>query len=137
MTPTLAGRWQTRLLLLGTAGLAITLLFAMWVHDLSTPVTVLVLVLVLGFGWDVLYQFCQRFRWDGDWPPWAQAIAGLWEGFAAFRVAMFTGVLESSDLGMMAFVVHYGAVWLTTFLIAQGPLKIFLPRWRYRGGEWL
>ena len=29
------------------------------------------------------------------------------------------------------------AVWLAVFLIAQGPIRIFFPRWRYRGGRWV
>ncbi|CAA9573114.1 MAG: hypothetical protein AVDCRST_MAG88-2540, partial [uncultured Thermomicrobiales bacterium] len=66
MTPTLLGRWQTRFLLLSTIGFVLTLPFLFFG---LTPLINLVLVIAVGFLWDVLWQFLTRLRWDRDWPP--------------------------------------------------------------------
>ena len=142
MTPTLLGRWQTRLLLFGTAGLLVTLLFGRFFGDLLTPLVLLGSMLALGFGWDVLYQYLQSWRWDRDWPPVFQLTAGIGEGAviwglvqAARATAMggLPGVAASLTAGQ--FCAHYATVWLVMFLATQGPLRILFPRWRYRGGE--
>src|SRR5438034_9934158 len=80
MTPTLLGRWQTRLLLLATIGLLVTLVFGRIYGDFRTPLAVLAYVLLFGFVWDILYNFLQTFRWDHDWPPAFQLLAGIVEG---------------------------------------------------------
>lgn len=148
MTPTLYGRWQTRFLLLSTVGLATSILFGLDFADMRTPLALLGYVLVLGFGWDVLYNFLQRWRWERDWPPPFQVGAGFVEGALLWGLVNATfiwrwlGIMqlpgvdgEALSLGM--FVGHYGIVWLTTFLAAQGPLRVLFPRWRFRGGEWI
>ena len=65
MTPTLFGRWQTRFLILITVGLLETLFFGWLYQDYVTTASILAYVLVIGFVWDILYQFLQTFRWDG------------------------------------------------------------------------
>ena len=74
MTPTLFGRWQTRLLLLATVGILITIPF-------SEPIyfSVLAYIAILGLFWDVVYDFLQKFRWDRDWPGVYQLLAAIWE----------------------------------------------------------
>jgi hypothetical protein len=142
MTPTLAGRWQTRLLLLGTAGVAVTLLFGWIFSDFRTPLALLFYVLVLGFAWDALYHLLQGFRWDGDWPPLFQLIACIVEGLFLWILAT-DGFLRdglpgvSPNLSLARFAVHYGLVWLVIFALLQGTLKVIFPRWRFRGGQWL
>ena len=142
MTPTLPGRWQTRVLLLGTVGLILSLIYGAIVGDLGTPVTLLGYVLLLGCYWDALYHYLQSWRWDRDWPPAFQMAAGLAEGVAIWLLiyagrTLFGGLPGvPASLTLRQFVTHYGIVWLAMFLAVQGPLRVILPRWRYHGGEW-
>lgn len=141
MTPTLLGRMQTRLLLLFTVGLAVTFVIAGWYESIlfgafGIPFVVLVWVAVIGLLWDVAYNEIQKRRWDSDWPPAYQLIAGLAEGVLAYvllRLALLPGVPETLP-GWM-FWVHYATVWFWTFLMTQGPLRILFPQWRFRGGQ--
>ncbi|MEM7539351.1 MAG: hypothetical protein AAF639_44755 [Chloroflexota bacterium] len=149
MTPTLYGRWQTRILLLATVGFMISI-FLGWQYDTyEYSVLIILLLYVMGFGvaWDIVYDYIQTFRWDHDWPPMYQLFAGVWE--AAFlwgliqwkqfwEFAGFTGLPGVPDeLTFGQFIFHYSWVWFFTFLMTQGPMRILSPRWRYRGGEWL
>ena len=147
MTPTLLGRWQTRLILLGTAGVLITLIFGLIFADFITPFSLLGYVLITGFAWDVLYYFSQTLRWDRDWPPIFFVGAGVIEGafiwglvkaefvWNLLRLGHLPGV--APELTVAQFVAHYGTVWLITFLIMLGPMKIIFPEWRFRGGRLL
>jgi hypothetical protein len=142
MTPTLPGRWQTRVLLLGAVGLVLSLIFGAIVGDLRTPLALLGYVLLLGCYWDAFYHYLQSWRWDRDWPPAFQVAAGLVEGMTIWllitasrsMIGYLPGV--AATLTFQRFVTHYGIVWLAMFLTAQGPLRVLLPHWRHRGGEW-
>ena len=144
MTPTLMGRWQTRLILLGTIGLAVTLIFGRLVDDYTTPLTLLGYVLVIGFVWDMFYDYMQTLRWDQDWPPVLQLATGIIE--AAFlwglilvgdQIGWLGGTLPriAPSLSVGLFLTHYTLVWVTTFLATQGVLRIIFPRWRFHGGK--
>ena len=138
MTPTLLGRWQTRILLLATVGALITALFGALFDDFATPFALLGYVLVLGCAWDVGYNAVQSLRWDHDWPPILQWAGALAEGAAIWllvRMVGLPGVNPGLSLGQ--FLAHYGAVWLAVFLFTQGPMRLLFPRWRFRGGQWL
>jgi hypothetical protein len=147
VTPTLAGRWQTRALLLGTVGVAVSIAFGRWSGDVRTPLVLLAYVFVLGLGWDVLYQRLQARRWDRDWPPAFQLAGGVAE--AALLWWLLNDVLLwwlldrawppgiSRRITAEAFALHYSAVWLAMFVAVQGPIRVLLPRWRFRGGAWL
>ncbi len=138
MTPTLLGRWETRLLLFATAGALVTAIFGLIFRDFRTPFLVLGYVLLFGFVWDAVYQFLLTYRWDQDWPTFFQVLAAIWE--AAFlwlllRTVGLPGLKPGPTLGQ--FLVHYTFVWLSVFIISQGPIRVFFVGWRYRGGEWL
>ena len=135
MTPTLYGRWQTRLVLLLTLGLLVTLPFVV-VYRL-TPLLNLGLVLVLGLGWDVYYQLgITRRRWDRDWPPVYQFFAGVWEGIVVFVVGWLLGhAIPAFRTPWWVFLIHYTLVWTTVFLASQSLMRIVFVRWRYRGGQ--
>ena len=148
MTPTLYGRWQTRLFLLGTVGLVVTFIFGSLNDDkFMTPLVILGYVLVIGFLWDIFYNFLQTFRWDRDWPPAFQLGAGILEGIFIWALINSTFIWDltgleglpgvSRDLTLGLFITHYASVWVTTFAASQGPMRIFFPRWRFRGGQWL
>ena len=134
MTPTLNGRWQSRLFLLGTIGLIITLFFA-WYGNSKAPIFILLLVILLGLGWDVLYMQWQKRRWDQDWPPVLQLATGITEGIFIF--GLLYGFVPRNVLpSVTLFWLHYGLVWLITFITSQSLMRLLFPRWRYQGGEW-
>lgn len=140
MTPTLAGRMQTRLFIIVLFGIPWTLPFA--VLSIPTGVGVVVpfiaLAIVLGVGLalDPLYDRMQQRRWDHDWPTWLQVVAGLVEGLLAWiLVASCCPLPLAAPAAVVLFPLHYGLVWLTGFLFLQGPIQVLFPHWRFRGGR--
>jgi hypothetical protein len=134
MTPTLLGRWQTRIVLLATIGLLITLLFAL-VGSSWAYVYVLVYVAAFGVFWDVAYIALQQLRWDRDWPAAFQIFNGFVEGAFLYLVIRAVGLPGvPSDLPLALFVAQYGLVWLAIFLWVQGPMRTLFPFWRFHGG---
>jgi hypothetical protein len=140
MTPTLFGRWQTRLLLLATIGVVITSIFS-WLftgNGWHLPFfQVLAYVALFGIGWDAIYHGLQQYRWDHDWPAVFQLIAGIWEGVwiaVLFKTVGLPGVDRLMPLN--AFWLHYSLVWLGYFGASQMLMRILFPRWRFRGGQW-
>ena len=138
MTPTLMGRWQTRLFLLILFGVPISIFFG-WIYgDFATPLALLGYVIVFGLLWDILYNFVQSFRWDQDWPPAFQLGAGVWEGaFVWLLVALIGLPGVSEELTFLQFLLHYGTVWLVTFIASQSLMRLLFPRWRFDGGQWI
>lgn len=143
MTPTLVGRWQTRLLLLSTVGLAVTVGYSAWFArggsgaEPLAPLRLLGWVALLGLLWDALYSWLQEFRWDGDW-PWAfHVVAGVAEGVTLFlllRAGALPGV-EYQDGDGLRVAAHYGSVWVLASCCQLGPLRALWPRWRFTGGR--
>lgn len=135
MTPTLWGRWQSRFFLLGTLGVFVTSFFALLSHS-ATPFLILAGVFILGLGWDVIYTYQQKQRWDHDWPPILQLLAGVIEGILIYVLLYGFNLLASlPPVGL--FWLHYALVWITTFIASQSLMRLLFPRWRYRGGRWL
>jgi hypothetical protein len=142
MTPTLLGRWQTRLLLLATVGALITIPFAL---NLNTIIPFWILGYIAFFGvffWDVLYDYIQKKRWDRDWPGFYQLVAGIWE---AIFLAILLSILKNIQFGLPGvlefnlgvFIFHYSCVWLGIYIASQSIMRLIFPRWRFRGGQWL
>ena len=138
MTPTLMGRWQIRIFLLATVGLVISLLVGLSIGGkYQVPLLLLLYVLLFGLVWDVLYQFITSFRWDRDWPTCFQVAAGVIEGALVWGVILtkqLPGIAEPPPFGV--YLIQYGAIWLSIFVLTQGPLRIFWLKWRYQGGQW-
>ncbi len=136
MTPTLLGRWQTRLVMLGTLGAIVTAIFAATKNDEAFFI-VLAAVALFGLAWDVIYIFLQRLRWDRDWPTAFQAGVGISEGALVFAILEVVGLpgIDKGAVGIGIYAAHYGLVWLSTFLFVQGPMRVVAPRWRYHGGR--
>jgi hypothetical protein len=104
--------------------------------DYRTTMLLLGYVLLFGFAWDVLYHFLQGYRWDGDWPPVYQFFGGIAEGLLIWLLIISGGLPGiGKDMFFHRFITHYPAVWLVTFILSQGALKILFPRWRFHGGE--
>ncbi|MDB9373727.1 hypothetical protein [Nodularia sphaerocarpa] len=144
MTPTLFGRWQTRLLLLATIGVVVSLPFAMGLIGPganSVYFWILGYVAIFGLIWDVLYNYLQKLRWDRDWPAAYQLVACIWESVFIFCGIKFFGFLPipipKSELTLGDFLLHYSLVWLAVFIASQSLMRIIFPRWRFRGGQWL
>ena len=139
MTPTLLGRWQTRFFLLATIGALITLIVGLVIKNIATPFLLLGYVFVFGLVWDGIYQFISTFRWDRDWPTSFQVAAGIIEGALVWALLNYIGLpgIPAKTVPFAVFISMYASIWIITFIIMQGPLRTFLVRWRYQGGEWL
>lgn len=143
MTPVLFGRWQTRVFLTLILGLPITAFFWWWFEDDDyLTFAILGYVTVLGFGWDLLYNHLQIYRWDRDWPPAFQLGAGVVE--ALLIAALIWGLplidlelplVDPDDIAWWQFLLHYSAVWFAIFLASLSVMRIFFPRWRFFGGQ--
>ena len=133
MTPTLFGRWQTRLLLFSTIGVLITIPFGKAIYFL-----VLGYIVIFGLFWDIVYDRLQKFRWDRDWPGAYQLLAAIWEAIFFFLISQTIELplLETSDFKIGNFALHYSLVWLGLYIASQTVMRIFFPRWRFRGGRW-
>lgn len=143
MVPTLWGRIQTRLILLATVGSVVTALITPVLavdgplaDRYRTTFVVLAAVAVLGVGWELVYHFLMQFRWEKDWPSMFGLLTAIPEGVALW-VLMSAGLIPflttAPPLG--AFVIHFLVVWLSVWLIANGPMRVPFIRWRFRGGR--
>ena len=142
MTPTLKGRWQTRTLLTVVIGVPVTLPFcilAFLTMPLSAPLPLVMLAVVwaVGMALDPVYQRMLQRRWDHDWPVYLQVRAGLAEGGISFLLLFgWCGGFALLNPGLLIlFPIHYLLVWGLSLLMVQGPIRVLLPRWRYRGGQ--
>jgi hypothetical protein len=138
MTPTLIGRWQTRLLLFAIVGSIASIPF--FVLTGNNPIFFVILLYIAGLGlvWDVLYNYLQQFRWDHDWPAALQFFAAIWEAifFAIlYKLVPLPGVDQETPLWL--FVLHYSFAWLAIFTASQSIMRVIFPRWRFHGGQWL
>ncbi|AUT04124.1 hypothetical protein CLI64_29145 [Nostoc sp. CENA543] len=145
MTPTLFGRWQTRLLLLATVGVIVSLPFVFGIVNPSATGAIYFWVLgyvaIFGLVWDIIYNFLQKFRWDRDWPAAYQLLAGIWELiFVGCGVKIFgflPAPVPKELIPIDTFLLHYSVVWLSVFIASQSIMRILFPRSRFRGGQWL
>ncbi len=146
MTPTLTGRIQTRLLLLSTIGLIWTALVVStfggpasppYMDRLRAGVAALLITMILGVVWEVIYHVSQQYRWDKDWPIGLALVVGLSEGTAVWftltALARHTTLVPSMTVS--TFAVVFGTTWLVVWLVANGPMRVVALRWRYSGGR--
>ena len=142
MTPTLAGRIQTRLVLLSTLGVLWTVLVtpvlprpgdvglaAMY----GVTMSALVLTAIAGLGWELIYHGLQQYRWEKDWPSVFGLATVVNESIVVW--ALLEGSTAEADLPELAFVAHFLSTWVVLWLMANGPLRVVLIRWRFRGGR--
>jgi hypothetical protein len=143
--PTLSGRIQTRLFLLATVGLVVTALIvpvlpgagaAALSDRYRTGLVVLVSVAVLGVCWELLYHFLMQFRWEKDWPTLFGLITLVPEGLLLWGLLELDAVPGiTAAPAASAFWIHFTAVWLAVWLVANGPMRVPFIRWRFRGGR--
>lgn len=142
MTPSLVGRWQTRIFLLVLIGGIIALGFVWRYNDKFhysdhrrwIPMFVLMYVLLFGFVWDILYQIILTFRWDYDWPGSFFFISQGIEGALVFLLIRFVGLplIPKGSVDFGHFALEYGLIWLVTYGFVQFFMRAFFIRWRYR-----
>lgn len=131
MTPTLAGRLQTRLALSVLVGVPLSLLAAILLGALGwgDALRGLAAFTVLGLGWDALFQSVQERRWDRDWPrllsllSWLPEAAGSWLVLRAFDAAAPLGT----------HLTFFTLVWGGMLAARATVLPVLLPRWRHQG----
>jgi hypothetical protein len=148
MTLTLAGRLQTRAFLILIVGLPWTCIITpvlaaishtemLAAYRLTLPA--LALMALLGAVWECVYHVPQQVRWDRDWPSSFALLtvlneaAALWLALAPFGTAI--GVSGLTRPPLFPFALHIGTTWVLIWLVAQGPLRTLLPRWRFQGGR--
>jgi hypothetical protein len=157
--PTLSGRLQTRIFLVGVVGglwtLLVTPVVRAFVDEeaMGSPAlgdvykvtfSVLIIVLVLGLAWELLYQFLMQFRWEKDWPTFFAYLTGINEGIVAYFVAKGLGSTDVDaaewrllleGLTPAPFLVHFVSTWIVINLFAGNYMKMIFIRWRFRGGR--
>jgi len=151
MTPTLFGRIQTRLFLLGTVGVIVTVIVSpflpveiLYLHDRLDVIPgiyaitfgALAIVAALGVLWELLYHLLQQLRWDKDWPTPIALLVGFSEAAVAWWVLRWIGPKPFTVvMHPPGFFILFAAVWVSVFLAAQGPMRVMFVRWRFRGGR--
>ncbi|GAB3659631.1 hypothetical protein GCM10027589_20910 [Actinocorallia lasiicapitis] len=146
MVPTLFGRIQTRIFLLATVGVLVTLIITPVLPGIPaaaplsdtyrTTFILLAAVAVIGIGWEIVYHGLMQFRWEKDWPSLFGLLNLVNEGIALFvliRLGLIPSVPEHTAAS--AFWVDFTIVWITVWLIANGPMRVPFIRWRFRGGR--
>lgn len=139
MTPTLFGRIQSRLVVVLTVGLVWTVLVSPFLPagdtDLGSvyAMTLRAVVFTAVVGavlWEPLYHLLQQYRWEKDWPTGLGLVTAVPEGLVV--LALLT---DSGPVPLAAFLLHFTSTWLLVWFVLNGPLRVLLPRWRFRGGR--
>jgi hypothetical protein len=142
VVPTLAGRIQTRIFVLGVVGSLWLLIISPFLPQNATvgekyQATFLVLgmVIVLGIGWEFLYHGLQQFRWEKDWPALFGLLTGIPEGILVW-VLLRTVIPDSwVKPNGVSYVIAFVTVWLVTWMFVNGPMRVPFIHWRFRGGR--
>jgi hypothetical protein len=74
-------------------------------------------------------------KWEKDWPTLFGLGTGVPEGLLAHELLDAGVVPGVAGIGLAAFLAHFTAVWLSVWLVANGPLRVLSLRWRYTGGR--
>ncbi|MCD9624831.1 hypothetical protein [Rhabdothermincola salaria] len=144
MIPSLVGRLQTRVFVMLVIGIPWTLLVTpvlpMPTDDVGDvialgeryEVTFVAWFLALAFGlvWELVYHAWQQRRWDRDFPSLYFLLAGLWEFLPVAAV-----VIAVYEPPFAAIVIMFFGLWLLMWVFVQGPIRVLVPRWRFRGGR--
>jgi hypothetical protein len=146
VVPTLSGRIQTRLFLLCVIGIPWTALISLiGPHAghasissvFETTYWVLAEVALVGSVlWEPLYHVAMQFRWEKDWPIMFSLLQGIPEGVLAYVLLHAIGPSPIPPAATTAtFLTQFIPLWVMVWLVAIGPMRVIVPRWRYRGGR--
>jgi hypothetical protein len=143
MVPTLNGRIQTRLVLLAVVGGLVTLVIVPVLPG-SAPLgdkyrdgfLVLAAVAVLGVAWECVYHFLMQWRWEKDWPTLFGLVTLVPEGLLVW-ILLSAGAIPGivGTVSGAAFAIQFLAIWLSVWLVANGPMRVPFIRWRFQGGR--
>ena len=138
MTSSFRGRIETRIFVILTVGLLWTLIATPFLPiDSGDRFTVTLRTLgwvgLLGVVvWEPIYYLLQQFRWEKDWPAMFLMLQMVNEGILVRFVLDWT---TSGPAPLAPFVLHFTTTWLAIYLFLQGPMRVPLLRWRFRGGR--
>jgi hypothetical protein len=143
VVPTLTGRIQTRLFLLATVGVVVTLLIMPLLPGMGaslgdryvTGLLVLAAVGALGIVWELIYHFLMQFRWEKDWPTLFGLLTLVPEGLLLYFLLRSGAIDVIEPIPAGAFWTHFTVVWVCMWLAANGPMRVPFIRWRFRGGR--
>lgn len=150
MTPTLVGRIQTRIFLILVIGVPWTLIvtpvlpakrFGLGFSDAARelyPVTFTALAIVLVLGvvvWEPIYHMLQQLRWERDWPSLFALLVLVPEAIVAWFVLRQIAPDSAVGATKFTFAVHIATTWVLMWLFVIGPIRIFMIRYRFRGGR--
>ena len=135
-TPTLSGRWKTRLVILSTSGLAFALIFSSIFSSQYSLFIFLLYWLVLGFGLDIIYSALQRLRWDHDWPPLYSTLTGIIEGIFLWSILNAQPPGITFDFSVWQYTLVYLSISVVGFFESTVLFPVLFPDRRFRGGEW-
>jgi hypothetical protein len=143
MVPTLAGRIQTRIFLLATAGVIVTALLTPLLPipgplgaAYKTTYLILATLLVVGIAWEFLYHLLMQWRWEKDWPSLFGLVTLVPEGILVWILLaahVVPGISKTPPLS--AYLIDFIVVWVCVWLVGQGPMRIPFIRWRFHGGR--
>ncbi len=137
MTPTLFGRIQTRLFMVATFGVVWSVIVSPLlprpagasIGDIAPDIaSSLLLVAILGVGWELVYHGLQQLRWEKDWPSLFALLVGINEGILLSLIL---------DMPGDTFFWHFATTWIVIWLAAHGPMRVLFLRWRFHGGRLL
>ncbi|GLY31784.1 hypothetical protein [Kineosporia sp. NBRC 101731] len=136
MLLTLSGRLQTRIAVLAVIGGLVTLAVTPLVTASYTAAyCILAAVIVIGLGWELVYHLLQQFRWEKDWPTLFALLNGINEGVLLWFLIDAGLIPNTTGVTAAPFSILFAAVWLSTWLWNNGPMRVPLVHWRFRGGR--
>lgn len=149
MLPTLMGRIQTRIvatLVIGGLWSLIVGLFLPGVEGAPQATIykalygLLIIITVLGVGWELIYHGLMQFRWEKDWPTLFGLVTLVNEGLLVYWIAVQQGIdtwwfRYVEGLPKSTFLTAFLTTWIVVWLWVNGPMRIFTVHWRFRGGR--
>lgn len=142
MTYSLSGRIQTRVVLFSLIGGMWTALITAILPtrlplgaSYGMTFSVLGLIVVVGVLWELLYHLLQQFRWDKDWPAVFSFLAGVPEGLLLWLLLSTDSWIWDVPVTPRAFWLLFCSTWLVVWVVLNGPIRVLLTRWRWRGGR--
>jgi hypothetical protein len=137
MLQTLYGRIQTRIAVLAVIGGLVTLAITPFLAEATYAATfsILAAVIVIGLAWEVVYHLLQQFRWEKDWPTPFALLNGINEGVLLWFLVRAGLIPNAQGVTLWPFVVDFAAVWVSTWLWNNGPMRVPFVHWRFRGGR--
>ena len=135
MIPTLAGRLQTRSLIVLVIDVPVTVILGVLLNvEASRAAKVGLVIGGLCLLWEMVWHSVQQLRWDKDWPSALAFLIGVPEAVVGKLVLSWLSVLPF-HLEWGKYNILFAASWVLGWLLQQGPLRVLFPSWRFEGGR--